>query len=139
MAKARNAISKNWDLEKVNTQGANTTIPITVYNNDDSEAVVVTSRSIDFINPDGFSGVSLKASNQSENLGELLIPDVGATPKTIALTDDVSNKSQILNKTTTEINAIASPVEGEQYYNTTLHTICFYNGTNWQKVTSTNM
>ena len=139
MAKARSTISRNWDLEKVNTQGANTTIPIAIYNNDDSEAVVFTSRSIDFINSDGLSGVSLKASNQSENLGELLIPDVGATPKTIALTDDVSNKSQILNKTTTEINAIASPVEGEQYYNTTLHTICFYNGTTWQRVTSINM
>lgn len=57
----------------------------------------------------------------------------------VATFDDVSNKSQILNKTTSEINAIASPIEGEQYYNTTLHTICFYNGTNWQKVTSTNM
>ena len=51
----------------------------------------------------------------------------------------VTNKSQYLNKTTTQINAIPSPVEGETYYNTTLHEICFYNGTQWNKVTSTNM
>lgn len=57
----------------------------------------------------------------------------------MATYDDISNQSQVFNKTTTEINAISSPVEGEQYYNTTLHTICFYNGTSWQKVTTLPM
>lgn len=64
----------------------------------------------------------------------LIIPNESGTLATI---EKISKG--FINKTTTEINAIASPVEGEQYYNTTLHTICFYNGTNWQKVTSTNM
>ena len=138
MAKGRNNMGLAGNLQKTTDKGASTTNAINVYNNDDSETVVITSISIDFIKTES-SGVTLKASPQSGNVGELLIPDVGLTPKTIALTDDISNKSQILNKTTTEINSIASPIEGEQYYNTTLHTICFYNGTNWQKVTSTNM
>jgi hypothetical protein len=31
-----------------------------------------------------------------------------------------------------------TPLEGMQVYDTTLHVVCFYNGTNWQKVTSSN-
>ena len=38
--------------------------------------------------------------------------------------------------TTTQINAISSPATGLMVYNTTENTICFYNGTTWQKVTS---
>ena len=41
--------------------------------------------------------------------------------------------------TTAEILAISSPSEGLQVYNTDLKTICFYNGTAWQRVTSTAM
>lgn len=41
--------------------------------------------------------------------------------------------------TTAQINAIASPAAGLVAYNTDLSTLCFYNGTAWQKVTSTNM
>lgn len=49
----------------------------------------------------------------------------------------VTNK--LTSMTTSEITAIATPVAGEMYYNTTLNTIVFYNGTSWQKVTTTNM
>lgn len=41
--------------------------------------------------------------------------------------------------TTIQINAISSPTAGLVVYNTTLATLCFYNGTSWQKVTSTAM
>jgi len=41
--------------------------------------------------------------------------------------------------TTAQILAIASPAEGLQVYNTDFKTICFYNGTAWQRVTSTAM
>jgi hypothetical protein len=41
--------------------------------------------------------------------------------------------------TTTQINAIASPKNGLTVYNTDLSTICFYNGSSWQKVTSSTM
>lgn len=45
----------------------------------------------------------------------------------------------LARQTTAEINAISSPANGLQVYNTDLNTICFYNGTSWQKVTSTAM
>ena len=41
--------------------------------------------------------------------------------------------------TTTEINAISLPNTGLTVYNTTLNTLCFYNGSSWQKVSHTNM
>jgi hypothetical protein len=39
---------------------------------------------------------------------------------------------------TTARLAISAPVEGMVVFDSTLHTICFHNGTNWQKVTSSN-
>jgi hypothetical protein len=41
--------------------------------------------------------------------------------------------------TTTEINAISNPTSGLTLYNTTLNTLCFYNGSSWQKVSHANM
>ncbi len=41
--------------------------------------------------------------------------------------------------TTAEITALGTPSAGTTVYNTTLLTICFYNGTTWQKVTNTAM
>jgi hypothetical protein len=41
--------------------------------------------------------------------------------------------------TTTNINDITAPAEGLVVYNTTLKTLCFYNGTGWQKVNHANM
>ena len=41
--------------------------------------------------------------------------------------------------TTAQINAITSPAEGLQVYNTDLHVICFYDGTAWKKVSHSNM
>ena len=41
--------------------------------------------------------------------------------------------------TTTQINAIATPAAGLMAYNTDLFVICFYDGTNWKKVSHSNM
>jgi len=41
--------------------------------------------------------------------------------------------------TTTQINAIASPANGLEVYNTTLACPCFYDGTSWRKVSHTTM
>lgn len=41
--------------------------------------------------------------------------------------------------TTPEINAISSPATGLAVYNISINTICFYNGTSWQKVNHANM
>ena len=41
--------------------------------------------------------------------------------------------------TTPEINAISAPATGLAVYNTSINTICFYNGSTWQKVSHANM
>ncbi|MEI6184451.1 MAG: hypothetical protein WCP65_02915, partial [Bacteroidota bacterium] len=52
---------------------------------------------------------------------------------------DIKGKSLTTNSlSTSDINAL-SPSVGMMVYNSTLHTICFWNGTSWQKVSSTNM
>ena len=49
------------------------------------------------------------------------------------------DKGQTISYTTAEISALASPVTGHVVYNITLAKLCFYNGSSWQQVTSTNM
>ena len=41
--------------------------------------------------------------------------------------------------TTAQVNAIVTPANGLQVYNTDLAQPCFYDGTGWRKVTHTNM
>lgn len=41
--------------------------------------------------------------------------------------------------TTTEINAIASPVQGMTAYNTTISALCFYDGTSWKRLSHSSM
>lgn len=64
-----------------------------------------------------------------------------ATPQASALLDLNSTTKGLLlpRMSTTEINAIPSPAEGLTVFNITLHTLCFFDGTIWQKVTSTAM
>ena len=58
---------------------------------------------------------------------------------TIQLGNVDSKYVHIPEHTTTEINAFTGMEEGATVYNTTLNTLCFYNGSAWQKITSTNM
>jgi hypothetical protein len=64
-----------------------------------------------------------------------------ASPNASSLLDVSSTTKGVLlpRMTTTQVNAISSPANGLTVYNTTLNTLCFYNGTSWQKVTSANM
>jgi hypothetical protein len=67
---------------------------------------------------------------------------IGANAPNASAIFDLTSTTQGLGLpqlTTTQINAIASPKSGLTVYNTTLLTICFYNGTSWQKVTTTAM
>ena len=51
-----------------------------------------------------------------------------------------TNRGVLLPRlTTTQVNTIQFPENGLMVYNTTLNTICFYNGSSWQKVSTTNM
>jgi hypothetical protein len=63
------------------------------------------------------------------------------TTNPLAKLDITSTTDGVLlpRMTTTQVNAISSPENGLTVYNTTLNTLCFYNGSSWQKVTSANM
>ena len=63
------------------------------------------------------------------------------TTSPLAKLDITSTTDGVLlpRMTTTQVNVISSPENGLTVYNTTLNTLCFYNGSSWQKVTSTNM
>ena len=80
------------------------------------------------------SGSEKMRLTQAGNLG------IGTTSPA-ALLDISSTTDGVLlpRMTTTQVNAISSPENGLTVYNTTLNTLCFYNGTSWQKVTSANM
>lgn len=47
--------------------------------------------------------------------------------------------SRILNYTSAERDSLSSPFEGQIIYNTTTDKMNFYNGTNWEEVTSTEI
>ena len=68
---------------------------------------------------------------------DLLIDDQGGNTGSVLFNN--SEGVALPRLTTTEINAISSPAQGLMTYNTTLNTICFYNGSSWQKVSHTNM
>ena len=58
-----------------------------------------------------------------------------------AILDIVTTTKGVLlpRLTTTEVNAISSPATGLTVYNTTLNQLCFYNGTEWRKVSDSTM
>ena len=51
----------------------------------------------------------------------------------------IDGRLKLPNYTTTEINALGTPVAGDTVFNTTESTICFYTGSAWHKVTSTTL
>ena len=68
---------------------------------------------------------------------DLVINDTGSNIGSVLFNND---EGVVLPRlTTTEINAISLPNTGLTVYNTTLNTLCFYNGSSWQKVSHTNM
>ena len=93
------------------------------------------------------------SSFQVNNLGPINILDnatisylnsgsfgIGTTTPSAKL-DIVSTTNGVLlpRMTTTQVNAIPSPGNGLIVYNTTLNTMCFYNGTEWRQVSNTTM
>ena len=68
---------------------------------------------------------------------DLIVNDTGTNVGSVLFNNDEGVALPRL--TTTEINAISSPAQGLMAYNTTLNTICFYNGSSWQKVSHTSM
>ena len=83
---------------------------------------VLDDATVNYINSGSF-GIGTTSPNASSVL------DITSTTKGILLP----------RMTTTEINAISPLTEGLTAYNTTLNTMCFYNGTEWRQVSNTTM
>lgn len=64
---------------------------------------------------------------------------VGGSPTTTFQVFGTKGSIPAPIKTTTEINAIASPTQGMLVYNSTLGVYCFYDGTAWKKVSHSDM
>ena len=65
--------------------------------------------------------------------GQVGINTDGSQPDNSAILDAKSTTKGFLppRVTTTQMNAIASPAAGLMVYNTTLNSICWFNGTSW--------
>ena len=83
----------------------------------------------------GSGSVPAWAINSSGS--DLIIDDQASTSGSVLFNN--SEGVALPRLTTTQINAISSPTQGLMAYNTTLNTICFYNGSSWQKVSHANM
>ena len=83
----------------------------------------------------GSASVPSWAINSSGS--DLIIDDQATTSGSVLFNN--SEGVALPRLTTTQINAISLPAQGLMAYNTTLNTICFYNGSSWQKVSHTSM
>ena len=119
------------------TQNGSTYYRVTANNNNAIAGLVMTTG----------TGASLQAwlvsSNVSGANGEFSIRDSTAGVSALTITKATraatfSSSVTIGNKTTTEINAL-TPATGMVVFNTTLATLCFYDGTGWKKVTHSAM
>ena len=59
--------------------------------------------------------------------------------KGVVSASDWSVSGKLSRLTTAQINLIASPAEGLEVYNLTIHKKCFFDGTTWQQLTSSAM
>ena len=71
-------------------------------------------------------------------IGQVGVNTDGSSPNNAAILDVKSTTKGFLppRMTTTEMNAIQSPPAGLMVYNTTLNTICWFNGSTWSVLAS---
>ncbi len=129
-----------------------------IFQNNSGDAVTIASAGnvgIGTTNPqfklDVGSSMRIQTSNSLYFGGTTSIPSWGinASLNDLIFNDQATTQGAVLfqnvkgivprNATTAEINAISAPDTGAMVYNTTLNTICFYNGSAWQKVSHTAM
>ena len=78
--------------------------------------------------------------NIRTNAGLKIATDEAAMDSSAMFQVDSTTKGVLLPRlTTTQVNAISSPATGLTVYNTTLNQLCFYNGTEWRKVSDSTM
>ena len=94
----------------------------------------------------GISNGGLSFTNVTTGTETMVFQDVTGnvgigTDNPGALLDVSSTVNGVLlpRMTTTQVNAISSPSNGLTVYNITLNTLCFYNGSSWQKVNHATM
>lgn len=73
------------------------------------------------------------------NSGNILIGTTLENASAILLISSSTQGVRFPVMTTAEINAIVTPTNGLMAFNTTLNTICFYNGTQWRRVSNAVM
>jgi hypothetical protein len=104
--------------------------------------------SYDAINPSTTNLLRFQIGNGAAVVPSLFVnSQIGITDNatitvdTTALLDLQSTTKGVLlpRLTTTEINNIVSPATGLTVYNTTVNTLCFYNGSSWQKCSHSNL
>jgi len=117
---ANNAVKAQWDITNEQSSG---NLVVRSHTSSKNYVQIDTATGMDLINVGNITGE-----------GGLDISTTSVNPIRI-----LNNGLELAQKTTTEINAIASPRTGSMFYNTTLNQICFYNGTAWQKITSATM
>jgi hypothetical protein len=88
------------------------------------------------------SGVTAKEwkFNLAEQSNNLALQSEAVTK--VEFSDDASifsNRVRFQNLDTTAINALTGMAAGDTVYNTTENTLCFYNGSSWQKVSHANL
>ena len=88
----------------------------------------------------GTSNLRIKAENGADTVFENTNVGIGTTNPQAALDIYSTNNGVLLPRmSTAQVNAIPSPLNGLTVYNTTLNTLCFFNGSSWQKVSHANM
>ena len=73
------------------------------------------------------------------NTGNVLIGTTTNIASSKLTIDSTTQGVLVPRMTTTQINAISSPANGLIAYNTTLATLCFYDGSGWRKVSHSSM
>ena len=74
-----------------------------------------------------------------KNSGSVLIGTTLENTSAILFISSTTQGVRLPAMTTTQINNILTPVNGLTVYNTTLTTLCFFNGTQWRRVSNALM
>ena len=125
------------DEGEIYIQGSTSTRKIVRLDNTNDKGLITLNRTAE-------TKVAISADNNTHGHTYFngLNTNVGiGTDSPLAKLDITSTIDGVLlpRMTTVQVNAISSPENGLTVYNTTLNTLCFYNGSSWQKVNHANM
>jgi hypothetical protein len=125
------AKSDSFSIDTRNDPGGNyTTLSFDSYQTTGTSTITLGDNYVNL----GTAGSSRVTINSSGNVG------IGTTSPAAKLDIESTTSGVLLPRmTTAQVNAISSPSNGLTVYNTTLNTLCFYNGSSWWKVSAQTM